>query len=52
MSIKKNYGIKLKKESVIMEENRLYPRMFTWLFVGLMITFISGYCLSLNETLL
>lgn len=35
-----------------MEENRLYPRMFTWLFVGLMITFISGYCLSLNETLL
>ena len=35
-----------------MEENRIYPRMFTWLFIGLMITFISGYSLSLNKTLL
>ncbi len=35
-----------------MKENNLYYRMFTWLFVGLLITFISGYSLSLNETLL
>lgn len=35
-----------------MEENRIYSRMFTWMFVGLMITFLSGYCLSMNEVLL
>lgn len=35
-----------------MEENRIYSKMFNWLFIGLMITFISGYCLSLNENLL
>lgn len=32
-------------------ENRIYSKMFTWLFVGLLITFISGYCLSLNQIL-
>ena len=26
---------------------RIYPKMFTWLFIGLLITFISGYGLSL-----
>lgn len=35
-----------------MLDNKVYSKMFTWLFVGLMITFISGYCLSLNYTLL
>lgn len=35
-----------------MLDNKVYSRMFTWLFAGLMITFISGYCLSLNEALL
>lgn len=35
-----------------MLDNRIYSRMFTWLFAGLMITFISGYCLSLNQELL
>lgn len=35
-----------------MLDNKIYSRMFTWLFAGLMITFVSGYCLSLNETLL
>lgn len=35
-----------------MLDNKVYSRMFTWLFAGLMITFVSGYCLSLNETLL
>ncbi|MCI8347244.1 MAG: Bax inhibitor-1/YccA family protein [Bacilli bacterium] len=33
-------------------ENRIYSKMFNWLFIGLLITFISGYSLSLNETLL
>ncbi len=35
-----------------MEQNKIYSRMFTWLFVGLMITFVSGFCLSLNQPLL
>ncbi len=32
-----------------MEEKliNVYPKMFTWLFVGLLITFVSGYGLSL-----
>lgn len=33
-------------------ENRIYSKMFSWLFIGLLITFISGYCLSLNQVLL
>ena len=33
-------------------DNRVYSKMFNWLFIGLLITFISGYCLSLNQTLL
>ena len=33
-------------------ENRIYSKVFSWLFIGLMITFVSGYCLSLNQTLL
>lgn len=33
-------------------ENRIYSKMFQWLFVGLLTTFISGYCLSLNKVLL
>ncbi len=35
-----------------MKENNVYYRMFLWLFVGLLITFISGYSLSLNKELL
>lgn len=35
-----------------MNENQIYSKVFAWFFAGLMITFISGYCLSLNDTLL
>ena len=35
-----------------MKENNIYYRMFTWLAVGLLITFVSGYSLSLNKELL
>ena len=35
-----------------MKENNIYYRMFTWLAVGLLITFVSGYALSLNKELL
>ncbi len=31
--------------------NKIYPKMFTWLFVGLFITFASGYGLSLAPAL-
>ncbi len=39
-----------------MDENnlntQLYPKMFTWLFIGLLITFASGYALTLNQQLM
>ncbi len=34
-----------------MNKKELYPKVFTWLFVGLLITFMTGYSLSLNEQL-
>ncbi len=30
------------------ENTELYPKMFTWLFIGLLITFATGYALSMN----
>ena len=33
-------------------ENKVYSKMFLWLFGGLLVTFLAGYCLSLNEMLL
>ena len=33
-------------------ENTVYQKTFTWLFIGLLITFISGYSLTLNIDLL
>ena len=30
------------------ENTELYPKMFTWLFIGLLITFATGYALSTN----
>lgn len=35
-----------------MEIKEVYPKVFTWLFVGLLVTFITGYSLSLNKELL
>lgn len=32
--------------------NKSYAKMFMWLFIGLLITFVGGYSLSLNEVLL
>lgn len=32
--------------------SELYPKMFTWLFIGLLITFASGYALTLNVPLM
>ncbi len=33
-------------------KNELYPKVFTWLFIGLLVTFITGYSLSINMGLL
>ena len=35
-----------------MENSKLYPKMFAWLFFGLLITFGVGYPLSLNKVLM
>ena len=34
------------------QTTELFPKVFTWLFIGLLITFVSGYALYLNESLL
>lgn len=31
---------------------QLYPKMFTWLCIGLLVTFATGYSLYLNESLM
>ena len=31
--------------------NELYPKMFTWLFIGILISYITGYVLSTNISL-
>lgn len=33
-------------------ENRIYNKVFGWMFVGLLITFITGYVVSMNENML
>lgn len=33
------------------QQNEVYPKLFTWLFIGLLITFASGYILSANPTM-
>ncbi len=35
-----------------MEKSVLYSKVFTWLAIGLMITFASGYAISLNNVML
>lgn len=32
--------------------NRLLPKTFLWMFVGLMVTFATGYVVSMNENML
>ena len=34
------------------ENTELYPKMFTWLFIGLLITFATGYALSMNVNMM
>lgn len=35
-----------------MDNNSLYAKMFSWLFIGLLVTFATGYGLSLNHELM
>lgn len=32
--------------------NKLYPKVFMWMFVGLLVTFITGFFVSTNENML
>ena len=34
-----------------MNKNEIYPKVFLWLFVGLLVTFLTGYSISLNPTM-
>ena len=33
-------------------ENKLIPKVFLWMTLGLLVTFVTGYVVSLNETML
>lgn len=33
-------------------ENKLIPKVFLWMTLGLLVTFITGYCISLNEKMI
>lgn len=35
-----------------MKENKIFSKVFMWLFVGLLITFATGYLVSMNENML
>jgi len=33
-------------------ESKLFPKVFGWMFIGLLVTALSGYFVSMNETML
>lgn len=33
-------------------ENKLYPKVFMWMFIGLLVTFLTGFFVSTNENML
>lgn len=35
-----------------MELNRVYMKVFMWMFIGLLVTFLTGYIVSINENML
>lgn len=37
---------------VVMEEKKLFSRVFGWMFVGLLVTFITGYYVSFNPNMI
>ena len=44
--------LKILKGEKMKQTTELYPKMFTWLFIGLLITFATGYALSMNESMM
>ena len=36
----------------MLQNNKIFPKIFFWMFIGLAITFAVGYYVSLNETML
>lgn len=45
--------LRLKRKEVnnVQQQNEVYPKLFTWLFIGLLITFASGYILAASPVL-
>ena len=35
-----------------MESKSLYAKVFMWMFIGLLVTFLTGYIVSINENML
>lgn len=35
-----------------MEERKLFSKVFGWMFVGLLVTFLTGYVVSINENMI
>ena len=44
--------LKILKGEKMKQTTELYTKMFTWLFIGLLITFATGYALSMNESMM
>ena len=35
-----------------MENNKVFGKVFMWMFIGLLITFLTGYVVSSNDNML
>lgn len=35
-----------------MENNRIFSKVFMWMFIGLLVTFLTGYIVSVNDTMI
>ena len=35
-----------------MENNKIFSKVFMWMFIGLLVTFLTGYIVSINDTMI
>lgn len=35
-----------------MDNNKIFSKVFMWMFIGLLVTFLTGYVVSINDTML
>lgn len=35
-----------------MENNKIFSKVFMWMFIGLLVTFLTGYIVSVNDTMI